>query len=191
MASRILPDQAYLRECFDYNQKTGALTWRKRPVDHFLHCSHKRPPQWICRMVNTKFHGKEAGATTEYLGNFYKRTRLDGCSYLVHRIIWKWMTGEDTIYIDHRDRNGLNNRFNNLRPATCGQNAANSKLRTGKICPKGVCITKTGYIGARIVSNGVHTWLGSFPTVKDAQAAYWEAAQRLHGDFANDGICPD
>ena len=30
-----LPSQKYLLECFDYDQDTGELTWKKRPRHHF------------------------------------------------------------------------------------------------------------------------------------------------------------
>ena len=46
------------------------------------------------------------------------------------RLIWEMRTGEDPVaQIDRIDGDRLNNRWNNLRPATNGTNIWNSKLR--------------------------------------------------------------
>ena len=45
----------YLRECFDYNQKTGVLRWRARPRHHF-----KATKGW--RSSHTQVAGKVVAA---------------------------------------------------------------------------------------------------------------------------------
>ena len=35
MVRRTLPEQSYLRECFNYDPVTGLLRWRERPRAHF------------------------------------------------------------------------------------------------------------------------------------------------------------
>ena len=86
--------------------------------------------------------------------------------------------------IDHKDLDGLNNAWTNLRPATKAQNARNSVVHRDKRSglPKGVWQRRRRFI-AEIVCDRVRTRLGSYPTVEEAHAAYCEAAQRLHGEF--------
>ena len=45
----------YLNECFYYEQKTGELFWKYRPLKHFSSSS-------IQKQLNTRFAGKPAGA---------------------------------------------------------------------------------------------------------------------------------
>ncbi len=89
----------------------------------------------------------------------------------------------DVKMVDHHDRNGLNNRRINLRPATNSQNMANSrKPRNGLSSQfKGVVFRKIcGKFQARV--RGIH--LGNFVSEYDAAAAYNAAATNYYGEFA-------
>ena len=57
----------------------------------------------------------------------YKHIRINNKFYLVHRLIWTLLNGdlEDTVLIDHRDNNKLNNLISNLRIATYSENGMN------------------------------------------------------------------
>jgi len=87
---------------------------------------------------------------------------------------------------DHRDRNKLNNRRNNLRIATRSQNEANKGLRrdsTTKL--KGVSFFKRdGTFRAQIGFDGRKMHIGYFDTPKQAAIAYDAEATKLFGEFA-------
>lgn len=88
----------------------------------------------------------------------------------------------DGYEIDHKNRNSMDNRRENLRWATRMQNCHNtgSKNKWGF---KGVKSDKGKWI-ARITANKQKIHLGTFPTPKDAAIAYNEAAIKYHGEFA-------
>ena len=88
--------------------------------------------------------------------------------------------------IDHRDGDGLHNREHNLRLATNAQNQANSRRsRRNKTGFKGVSLDRaSGLYTSFIMHDGVHHYLGKFPTPEEAHAAYTREAQRLKGAFA-------
>lgn len=99
------------------------------------------------------------------------------------------------LSIDHKDGNGLNNRRDNLRPATQSQQTANCSKRTNVLTAsrfKGV--SKSGerfYAYVRI--NGKRKHLGTYSTEAEAALAYDEAAKKHFGEFAslNTGILHD
>jgi HNH endonuclease/AP2 domain len=137
---------------------------------------------------NVQWAGKEAGKIARYKTSTpYRRVGLDGSQYLVHRIIWKLQTGEDIPKVDHRNNDGLCNRFSNLRPATASQNNANARKRITKELPKGVRKTTSGKYEARIRVNGKAIHIGNFTTAAEAHRAYVVAAEKYHGAFANAG----
>jgi len=120
--------------------------------------------------------------------------RGDGKQQMVklHRVILARMLGRDLLageYVDHKDGNGLNNTRDNLRLATMAQNCANSrKPSTNTSGLKGVCWQKqAGKWQAQIKVSGKNKYLGLFTSKEAAYAAYCDAAEKYHGEFANDG----
>ena len=67
-----------------------------------------------------------AGDAAGYADTRYHRIKIDGKQYPAHVLIWMWHTGEWRLNgIDHKDRNGHNNRLINLRPTTASANQFN------------------------------------------------------------------
>ena len=90
--------------------------------------------------------------------------------------------------VDHINRNGLDNRRANLRPATRSQNSRNASKRSDNTSGfKGVGIYKPyGNWRARItVETGKRITVGYFKTPLEAAIAYDEAAIKYHGEFAS------
>jgi hypothetical protein len=187
MAAKKLPDAVYLRECFDYNPKTGKLTWKKRPLSHFP--TQRAWNTWNTRrtgtIVNTK-HGNGKGIIVKL--NISKR------NLFVHRIIWKWMTNKEPgTTIDHINNDPFDNRWSNLREATTAQNAWNSRGKHPETrqLPKGVSVAAhNNRFRAEIGYRRKRYYLGTFDTPEQAHAAYAEASARLHGEFKNLGHQP-
>lgn len=86
-----------------------------------------------------KLNGKLSGFYA--IHSFFKR-KPDGSpgytSIKMHRLI----VGRRKIIIDHKNRNGLDNRRCNIRMATNSQNGANAMHTTSKSGYKGVCYRK-------------------------------------------------
>lgn len=103
----------------------------------------------------------------------------------LHRLV---MGDPPGVLFDHIDRDVLNCRKSNLRPATVAQNCWNQGPRKGTSAFKGVNRQETKTYGtrweARIRANGEQLSLGKFALEEDAARAYDEAARRLHGEFA-------
>jgi hypothetical protein len=167
----------FIRESLNYDPLTGVLTWLMRPSEHFVTALG----EWSFLKC---FAGKRAGCATPQnrwiVGLTYEGR---GRHILAHRIAWVLMTGAWPEHeIDHRDGDGLNNRWLNLRPATSLQNQQNRVLST-----RGV----SGLHGvtwhaaarkwrARITVNYHQHLIGYFDTPEEAHAAYLEAKARLH-----------
>ena len=85
--------------------------------------------------------------------------------------------------VDHKDHDPMNNRRDNLRPATRAQNCANTSRAVGSSGARGVKFDKRlGKFVARIGQNNVH--LGTFSTLAEAVAVRDAAALKRYGEFA-------
>jgi hypothetical protein len=94
----------------------------------------------------------------------------------MHRQILNAKPGQ---IVDHRNRNGLDNRRENLRFATSAQNNINRTYR-GRFSPD-----PSGMYRARIAFQGKRIHLGMFATPEEAAKAYDAKALELYGEFAN------
>ncbi len=57
----------------------------------------------------------------------YRQVKIDGKSYYAHRLIFLYHHGYLPEFLDHIDRNPLNNNIENLRKATYQENGRNQK----------------------------------------------------------------
>jgi hypothetical protein len=116
--------------------------------------------------------------------------RKSGLPRLMHRCI---IAAEKGQAIDHINRNGLDNRKQNLRVCNTAQNTSNSKMRsTNSTGYRGVCVCKkSGNFYARIHVGRAKINLGTFKTKREAAEAYNQAAIHHHGEFASLNIITD
>lgn len=182
MAPKKLPHIRFLRECVDYDPRSGVFTWRPRPLHHFPdRATHTR---W-----NTKFARKIAGSPTRDRNNYWK-LRISGIFYMAHRVAWALIYGKPVPkMIDHIDGNPRNNRIANLRAANIYQSAQNRRgnAKSTSSGVKGIIYRERGncrQFCAYIAANGCRYWIGSYSTLAKAKLARHDAAERLHGGFA-------
>lgn len=99
----------------------------------------------------------------------------------MHRVL---MRVSDSTIIDHINQNGLDNRRENLRRATLGQNQHNRKKQKSSSLYKGVMFRKdSGKWQTRIMVDGNHIHLGLYKSEEDARDAYAAASKLFHGEF--------
>lgn len=174
---KTLPSAQYLNELFFYNPEEGNLIWRERPASHFKN-------ENACKRWNGRMAGTIAGSRDS---DGYIVIRIDGISYKRSRLVVKLIAGADPDCeeVDHINRIRIDDRYENLRPATASQNRMNTKKRSDNSTGyRGVFRTVTGSFIAAIHIDGVRKHLGTFPTARAAYEAYRQASIELHGEFA-------
>ena len=171
--------QEELKRVLSYDPDTGVFVWNRREY------SNSRNLAWW----NDKFAGKEAGRIISHEPP-YRQITVFRKVYSAQRLAWFYMTGVwPEKFVDHRNRNSLDNRWRNLREATNAQNQHNSGMNIkNKTGFKGVHFDKKyNKFKANISHNKKTVYLGSYDTPEAAHKAYCKAARDLRGEFANFG----
>ncbi|MGO4744001.1 HNH endonuclease signature motif containing protein [Serratia quinivorans] len=154
-----------LKELLNYNPVTGIFTWKQN------------------RRGKAR-SGDVAGSVND-LG--YLKISVIGKNYAAHRLAWLYVYGKwPSKFIDHIDRNKLNNSIDNLREATRYENGANVGIKSHNT---------SGFIGvsynaqwrkwfAQIIHKGNKTFLGYYKTPELASEAYQKAAKEKFGEYS-------
>lgn len=179
-----MTNQDYFNACFQYDQESGRLYWKKRPIEHF-----RNERGFKC--FNAQKSGKEAGCISRHGEIDYYKVRLNKSKlYFSHRVIWVMHNGDipDGLDIDHKDGDGLNNRLDNLRVVTHSGNMKNRRLASHN---KSGChginwVPRLSKWVVQITSDGYTKHLGTFADFYDAVAAR-KAAEAELGFHENHG----
>lgn len=146
----------YVRSIVKYMPDTGDVFWA---VDH--------------KYKNLR--GKKVGFLHK-TNNRYSALRctIRGRQYMLHRIIWLYMTGESPCgEIDHINHNPLDNKFSNLRLVSRAVNNRNAKKRVDNTTGvTGVYKDRNRwgvYIGAG--GAGKSVYIGSYKDFEEAVSA--------------------
>jgi hypothetical protein len=167
----MLPSQQDLRALLVYDPDEGHLYWQPRDGN----ASFNARDAWTKAMCTPMKMGYLCG-------------RIGGKTYYTHRIIWKFVYGEEPEFVDHINHRRDDNRLVNLRKVTRTENNRNvskgSRNTSGHV---GVIWDKDrGLWIATIKVNGRNHHLGRFAEISEAIAARWEG-ERKYGFHPNHG----
>jgi hypothetical protein len=127
------------------------------------------------------------GNQVGHLNGGYVRMSIDGHRDYGHRFAVLYMTGMLPPFVDHKDLNTANNKWENLRECDRVQNNGNRRVDPEK--------NKSGYKGvhwatarskwcAQISIGNKPKFLGYFDDPAIAHQAYMRAAENYFGEFA-------
>ena len=122
----------------------------------------------------------QRGRNTSYAISSIGHGKLSRRIYM-HRLIMELR--DQSLFIDHKDRNGLNNQIKNLRICTASQNSMNRTSSVGNSTFKGVSYRDGGY-NSQIKVGGSLIIIGKFSDEIEAAKQYDKAAIKYHGEFA-------
>lgn len=167
----MLPTQDFLRSILTYDPDDGHLFW-------------------LPRDGNVSFNARDAWKHAFHtpMKNGYLCGRIGGKTYYAHRIIWKYVYGEEPQFIDHINHRRADNRLINLRAVTKSENCRNTSIGSRNTSGTlGVTYDKTrGLWVAQIRIGKKNYHLGRFKNKEDAATARREA-ERKYGFHKNHG----
>lgn len=157
--------QERIRELFEYRED-GNLVWKIKKA-----------------RANA---GDVAGCEVMCNGVLYKQVKVDAKSHKLHRLVFAWHYGFMPAYVDHIDRDGLNNRVENLREATQSQNMQNCKMKSSNTSS-----ARNVYWHARacrwfvrLTIDGKTKNFGTYKNLEEASVVAHRAREQHYGNFA-------
>jgi hypothetical protein len=161
--------QARLKELLNYDPLSGDFVWIKQASSRAL-------------------AGSNAGCQNSA---GYIVIAIDGVQYRAHRLAWLYMSGSfPQKFLDHRDLNRANNRFENLREASYCENSWNRPISSNNSSGvKGISFDKkNGVWRATFFYKGKKIDVGRFDSIEKAKEQVQLRRSELHGQFANHGV---
>lgn len=136
-------------------------------------------------LAKYKWHSHD-GYARRWIGKKPNRKQISLHRVILQRMIKRPLDRDE--YCDHINNDISDNRRENLRLCSKTQNNRNVKRRKDNTSGyKGVSVSPSGQIQAKISVNGKQRYIGSFRTVEEAYDAYCQAARELHKEFSNLG----
>jgi hypothetical protein len=158
-----------VRELLDYHPEKGLFTWRVK---------HGR---------NSDI-GKRAGSKRGKYWQIY----IDKKSYAEHRLAWLYVNGSwpTARYIDHINGDSRDNRIENLRECTNGQNMQNQRVahRNSKTGFLGVQALGDGRYGAQITKDRTTQLRSSCTSLECYRLSLWICLRSVKKDSARPGF---
>lgn len=164
--------QEYLKSILDYDPNSGVFTWKVSSKNH----QHNI--------------GDIAGCQVNHGGKTkYAIIGINKENYRANRLAFLYMTGSMPFHVDHKDRDGTNNKWDNLRSATKQTNAANTERRSDNTSGfKGISFRsdkrRVKKWRACLFKDGKQIVIGTYHTKEEAAKAYDEVVVKYFGDFA-------
>lgn len=152
VAARQLPTPDILHQWFEYCHD-GHLLWKKKT-----------------RGVRSQLAQDNASRTCKY-----RKTTVPGHGrFLTHRVIWEMHNGPvpHGMWVDHINRDKLDNRIENLRLVTWADNQRNTHAKNKTGLPKHVFKSRTGRYS-------VIVRVGTFDTIEEAERVALDASAAL------------
>jgi hypothetical protein len=157
--------QEYAHSLFEY--KDGSLYWKVKKAPHVK--------------VGAKVGSPEV--------NGYETVMVDGRNWRVHRLVFLMQHGYLPTMIDHINGNRKDNRIDNLRAADKQTNTYNQVLkRNNKSGIKGVSWNNDRQKWAVRVNHNKKTYQKYVKDLELAELVAIEMREKLHGNFANNGV---
>lgn len=172
-----------LRKLLRYEPVMGKLYWRERDASFFSEDKY-------CKQWNTRYAGEEALTSLVY---GYRHGSILGVNHRAQRVIWAMETGEWPVGdVDHINHDRADNRFENLRDVSRGENLKNQGVRSDNVSGiVGVRLYRaTGKWIAAINVDGISKHLGYFKCITAASISR-KLADQKYGYHENHGTLTD